>query len=557
VQLYFLFLNTLIIAAFLVFLFAYYGRADRNNTVEPVVQVSPNAAERGQANLEGMLKTQGSVHRPALIVAASGGGTRAALFTASALEGLDKLGVSGDIVLLSGVSGGGVAAAYFYAHQSELLAASAERPVAWQAFKDHMTDPFIGDVLEGASEWRLVSRNALGVLLKESFDRQLFDGSSLRHLGDAAKPALILNTTVTGHPQEDSELLRDMFIPQPARLSCDQRHGPYANISGGRLIFTNLSDRGAFPSADGERGSALQQNYSIPDVRLPYEVVQDPLVSLAAAAALNANFPPVFTNARVTVPAARTDADDCPTRSYYVTDGGATENLGLVSALYALRQALRTFKKEDAGDVPEIHLILLEASATTYDYTPDRGINAASGGSKEQLTGGLTQELLEDVGEELDRLGRERKLVAIHYLAMPLAFRSRGGFGTHWMFPHSIDIENPRTPHPVRPALLTSWWQPQHERPTTSLNRCELINLWAQLHDPVHPFCSDPSSPRNTHMQLVANWICGTVGNQALRPDQQISQWQLLVDSMRRWQPASDSRRPLSPALDCTVESRR
>src|SRR5262249_14310113 len=97
-----------------------YGHDDRTNTVEPIVQASQPATESVPADLKTLLSQQAPHKRPAIIVATSGGGTRAALFTASALQGLAKLGISRDIVLLSGVSGGGVAAAYFYAHQQDL-----------------------------------------------------------------------------------------------------------------------------------------------------------------------------------------------------------------------------------------------------------------------------------------------------------------------------------------------------------------------------------------------------------------------------------------------------
>ena len=523
VQLYFLALNALIAGAFLLYL-GHYGHGDRTNTVESVVVAQKSSTTDTAADLTALLMTQAGHQRPAIIIAASGGGTRAALFTATALEGLAKLGVSQDIVLLSGVSGGGVAAAYFYAHQRDLL-----RPVtkdssgAWHDFKYHMTDPFIGDVLEGASEWRFVSRSALGVLLKESFDRQLFDSSGLRHLGDAGQPALILNTTVTGHPQEDSDLLRDMFsTPGPSHRSCDELHGPYAIVSGGRLIFTNLGDRSAFPDADGETDSYPQ----IPDVRLPYVVLQDPHVSLAASAALNANFPPVFPNARVTVPSEKPDAE-CPTRSYYVTDGGATENLGLVSALYALNKALADIRKSDPTKIPDIHLVLLEASATTYDYTPDRGINAASGGSKERLTGGLTVELLKQAYAM-------SPTIKIHDLAMPLAFRSRGGFGTHWMFPDAIVIANPRTPHPAPWYTSLEWWRGRHQKGTASLDRDELITLWTELHDPDVKFCGEGpfTPPRDSPMQTVADWVCGVTGTERLPQDIHVKQWRDLVQAL-------------------------
>jgi hypothetical protein len=67
-------------------------------------------------------------------------------------------------------------------------------------------------------------------------------------------------------------------------VECGEAERPFKLMSGGRFIFTNLRDTDAFP----------KRRSPIPDVRLPYEIVQGPKVSLAKAAALNANFPPVF-----------------------------------------------------------------------------------------------------------------------------------------------------------------------------------------------------------------------------------------------------------------------
>jgi hypothetical protein len=67
-------------------------------------------------------------------------------------------------------------------------------------------------------------------------------------------------------------------------VECGEAERPFKLMSGGRFIFTNLRDTDAFP----------KRRSPIPDVRLPYEIVQGPNVSLAKAAALNANFPPVF-----------------------------------------------------------------------------------------------------------------------------------------------------------------------------------------------------------------------------------------------------------------------
>jgi hypothetical protein len=500
----------------------YYGYGDRHNSVDAVVPAPSAPNTSAPADLADLLKG----HDRVFIVAASGGGTRAALFTATALEGLQKLGVAADIVLLSGVSGGGVAEAYFYTHRDALLA-DVHRTGAWRDFKEHMMEPFIGDVLEGALEWRLLSRQPLGQLLVESFERRLFlRDEHQATLGESDRLGLILNTTVTAHPQEDSDLLRGVFLPPAnASISCNARHIPYAMMSGGRLIFTNLADRGAFPASGAV--PAEDDPLRLPDVRLPYVVVQDRNLHMASAASLNANFPPVFTNARVDV-LSETGDPDCPNRSYYVTDGGATENLGLLSALYALRAAL---EKLTPDQIPEIHIVTIEASATAYDYTPDRGVNAATGGSKERLTGGLTQELLDDVRALATKGAKQGRGLQVHDLALPLAFRSRGGFGTHWMFPDTIVVENPQLAAPLQ------WYEHQFaewfskDPPTATIEKHGLLELWTELHQRNLDFCGYPW--REAQRQ-IAYWVCGknSSGRQVLPEDVHIREWAKLVGAL-------------------------
>jgi hypothetical protein len=523
VELYFLAVNVCVLGV-LVAGYIYYGYGDRHNTVAAVVN-APGSNDSPPADLADLLTAH---KRPVFIVAASGGGTRAALFTATALEGLNKLGVAKDIVLLSGVSGGGVAEAYFYTHRDALLGPQSPTD-EWALFKDHMTEPFIGDVLEGAGEWRLLSREPLGQLLVESFERRLFlakNGQAA--MGDSSQLGLILNTTIAAHPQEDSDLLRGAFLPPDGpNITCDARHIPYALMGGGRLIFTNLAGRDAFPPS-GEMPPADGMPH-IPDVRFPYVVVQDRSVTVASAAALSANFPPVFTNARVNV-ASETGDEVCSQRAYYVTDGGATENLGLVSALYALRAALA---KLQPADIPEIHVVTVEASATTYDYTPDRGVNAATGGSKERLTGGLSQELLNQVQALASRATRGNGRVQVHDLALPLAFRSRGGFGTNWMFPEAVVVENPRLPAPPKwyEHQLAEWFS--ENPPNATINKQQLIDLWSGLYQKDKGFCK--LHWESNDERQVATWICGndSAGGKKLAEDIQITEWADLIDSLK------------------------
>ena len=516
VALYFLTVNAAVIIVLSMGLYL-YGYGDRHNTVKAVVTATTNVGTTSGADLAALLRQRKRV----FIVAASGGGTRAALFTATALEGLQSVGAAQDIVLLSGVSGGGVAEAYFYSHRASLL--SDQNHEEWNKFKARMTDPFIGDVLEGAGEWRLLSRHPLGQLLVESFERRLFqlDGGQAT-LGQNAQLGIILNTTVTAHPQDDAELLRGVFLPAGrAHDDCDERNIPYALMSGGRLIFTNLTDREAFPDSGAKE--RVREVLHLKDVALPYVVVQDPSIEMAEAAALNANFPPVFPNARVDVADPAKGSAAC-SRSYYVTDGGATENLGLISALYALRAAL---EKMRPADIPEIHIVAIEASATGYDYAPDRGLNAGLGGSKERLTGGLTQALL----NEIQQLIPEAQKIDTHLLALPLAFRSRGGFGTHWMFPQGIVVENPQLAAPL-PWYSHQWaeWFSKNP-PTATITKDHLIELWTALHDPDKRFCA---RGWKAEQRRIARWICGEddAGKVSLSQDVQIGEWNRLVDEL-------------------------
>ena len=524
IQLYFLTINALVVVALSVAVW-YAGYDDRHNTVNRIV--SAKAADDGARllPLAGLLKGLGP-STPAFIVAASGGGTRAAVYTATVLEGLRNLQVAPQIVLVSGVSGGGVAVAYFYAHRDALLAEGAASDAEWSLFKKRMAEPFIGDVLEGAGEWRVVSHEPLGRLLAESFARRLFDtGGRQALLGGSDRLALILNTTITAHPQEDSDLLRGAFSQAAgADAPCDRRHMPYALMGGGRLIFTNLSDRTAFPPSGAP--APADPTLRIPDVRLPYVVVQDPAVPLASAAALNANFPPVFTSAAVDV-AAGTGDSACPDRTYYVTDGGANENLGLVSALYALRGALAELAP---GEIPPIHIVTIEASESAYDYTPDRGINAVISSAKERLTGGLTQELLNEV-ERRTVDGRGTRRMQVHDLALPLAFRSRGAFGTHWMFPGSVVIASPRMAQPLAwykhliPNMLSK------ESDAAVLHQKEIVDMWTALHDPGRDFCT---RVWNKDPRRVAGWICGAGSDTGIPPaDVHITEWRRLVEEIK------------------------
>jgi hypothetical protein len=391
-----------------------------------------------------------------------------------------------------------------------------------------VSQPFIQDVLEGAGELRIAGPESLGVLLQESLERRAF-ASEFTDVDTFAKlrdPQLILNSAISGHPYNDSELLQGR-VAAPGR-SCVSQSRPYANLAGGRLIFTNLDNLSGFPEPSSD----------VPDMWLPYRIVNDGGVELAAASALTANFPPVFSNARVRLMTG--ESSECPAQSYFVTDGGATENLGLVSALFALRGTLSQLP--EGARITDIHVLALEASAIDYDYRDDRGVGAATGGSKERTNAGLTQVLLREVGGLAARHGATLR---VHYLPLPVAFRSRGGFGTHWMFARNVRVTNPLLA--VAPGWKEKLLSREKIKDHVDLDRQEVLVTWRALFDPRRPICKtaddyirDPKTAPagwTPSVQNVTRWICGhddRRGNKPLLPDYQVEAWQTVVRELGR-----------------------
>ena len=487
------------------------------------------------------LTSQTAEGRPSIVVAASGGGTRAAVYTAVALEGIAKIDLARDVVLLSGVSGGGVSAAVFASRYEQLSttkpgASAPDGPAnPWDEYVSVVSAPYIQDVLEGMDELRIAGATSLGALLQESLEHRAF-AQHPRTFGALKGPTLILNSAVTGHPYEDSQLMAGRIASPPDEGDCVEQARPYANLAGGRLIFTNLKNVSGFPQPPRQPAEGLSDDP--PDMWLPYSIVNIDAVPLAAASALTANFPPVFSNARVRL--STEDKKACA-RSYFVTDGGATENLGLVSALYALRGSVKGLPERER--ISDIHVLAFEASAIDYDYSDDRGIGAATGGSKERLNAGLTQMLLEEVR---GLVGKHDAKLHVHYLPLPVAFRSRGGFGTHWMFAPHIRLTNPHVASRPDSSIFTR----KSASDFVVLDRKEVMSTMRGLFDPDEPVCAraervgkDPAGSADdvangwtVNVQRVARWICGyddVRGVKAKKPDYQVEAWAQAVEELR------------------------
>lgn len=384
--------------------------------------------------------------RPALIIAASGGGTRAALYTATVMEGLARQGTIKDVIMGSGVSGGGAALAY-YAGSRPTLVDRNEFFDGWKYFFDAMKKPFIVDVLNSAIEWRTVSSSRLGQLLSESFEDHWRLPERRNRMGDVQDFGLILNTAIAGKftcSFEDENATESPCKPRPNGLheficcftacatapktssltveECRFRKATRSDPAGGRLILTNVSLGDCFVKSTGETGGAKG---------LPV-VVHDPDTRLEVAAALNANFPPVFSNAAV----------DLEGRfRYWVTDGGAVDNRGVEMPLFAVRDALMNRDRctvASSNPLPKITLVIVDASAYSGAYSQDRGIGSAMGAGTQAISL-LAEEQVRLITMAYEKQGQKDAFQVI-YLPMPLCLRESGSFGTHWMLQPTIEI---------------------------------------------------------------------------------------------------------------------
>lgn len=358
---------------------------------------------------------------PIVLVAASGGGTRAALYTASVLDGLAQAHHLDAVRIVSGISGGGAALAYFASHRSELVGAQAD---VWSRYFDLMGEPYIRDVLDGAGEWRIAGPYRLGTLLAESFGAR-WQLASRKTLGEIDAPGLILNSTIAGH--FDRAKVRDEPDSRSATLETleqEYRDRNSTELAPGRLIFTNMAMGDHF----GTEG--LGSNH---EIRLPIIVVNQREVRLEAAAAANANFPPVFSDAAVDITSDVSVDDD---RRVWVTDGGVLDNRAIETLLYTVARAFEKQEWIRCQTPPDIHVIVADASAFSNTFVQDRAIGTAiAAGSA--FAGQLAVEVFNDLRTQY---ASHNGHLYFHYLPMPDLLRVSGAFGTHWMLQPRIRV---------------------------------------------------------------------------------------------------------------------
>lgn len=391
---------------------------------------------------------------PRIAVVASGGGTRSAIYTASMLRGLAEQGRICNVVLASGVSGGSAALAYFALHERELRRPGGfddTQRKAWQKFVDTMGLPYIEYVLDGASDQRIVfgryswqpaacgepkadpvdvkgwmpARSRVGNILAESFVCKM-------GAGVMAEPSfgLLLNTSMLGFFDTNDACAKGKGLALPeGAAAC--RNALNGTTAGGRLVLTNLA-------------AAAPDDVAVPDsnvAAMQIKQINDGSVSIARAAALSANFPPVFSDAAIDV----MSGDGGGVR-YWVTDGGAVENRGAMTLYLAIRKAARSMTPSDR--LAPLHIVIADVSAAPGRYSESFGVNSvlAAGG---QLGLAMEGEVFSDIKETY--CGRGATLL-VHDITMPPVLRN-GGIGTHWLLPGTLTFQEPREGSTARETL--------------------------------------------------------------------------------------------------------
>lgn len=136
-----------------------------------------------------------------IAIAISGGGSRAANFASAVMQELQAMGIMQHVSVLSSVSGGSVAAAYYKVHQQE-LANAASASEAWKTAKAKLSEQirslWVRKLLRPDNfAATMIGATGRTQFLADVFDTTLFGGQGTT-FGDlpASPPALLINATL-------------------------------------------------------------------------------------------------------------------------------------------------------------------------------------------------------------------------------------------------------------------------------------------------------------------------------------------------------------------------
>lgn len=359
---------------------------------KPVIIVNPEIVEH---SLEFYL-SKGK--KPPILIAASGGGTRAALYTYAVLRGLQESEELDRVVLYSGVSGGSIAIAGFLERIQKLTDKNEEiHKAAWVEYFDAMAHPYIDDVIVKSTQFH--RGYDLSHHLRDSIKAQISPGTDSKGIGKDI--GVIFNTTIAGDD--------------------DMTH--QRKYSGGRLVISNIQE--------------LTTDVSICDKNKQdkplFIGLYDHSIPAAFAASLSANFPVVFPDAAVQIQCGKGKSN---ANKIYVTDGGVMDNRGVISILRAL--SVLQEKGSDALKNPAypITILSIDASAISSKYEPARGLSTI-GDSQLLLATEYIRTQLSNINEKIEN---DNKIEYIE-LKMPDKLRDTDAFTTHLKVPYKTKVK--------------------------------------------------------------------------------------------------------------------
>jgi predicted acylesterase/phospholipase RssA len=231
-------------------------------------------------------------------VALSGGGARASVFGAAAIEALADAGIMQRVTHISSVSGGGFSAAYYALRNPQ----PCDRPQtdegpcvseSFAAFKELMRHNFLTDMTlrQVVRPNRFTSPTRRLLSLRDALDNQFVDEAVFQDLPPT--PILLIN----GARYDD----------------------------GRRFVFSNQAIPEKKSSIPPFTEQTLQSaSFSLPDCTR----ATPPDFSVALAVAISAGFPPLLGPAAIETPES---CDGGATRYWHLGDGGILDNTGIES----------------------------------------------------------------------------------------------------------------------------------------------------------------------------------------------------------------------------------
>ena len=184
-------------------------------------------------------------------VALSGGGSRAANFSAAVLRYLEELGILEKVTAMSSVSGSSITTAYYALHGEELVT-----DPAWGKLQEKLRQDYT------KSEILLVLGSLLGFnktkIIESRFNDSFFQDATFADLGAPGprRPLLLINSTMFGTGQGfvfDSDLFNKSMLKDNVKFKSSQLAMlPVVQAVAASAAFPGLLDSVDFPADEGE-----------------------------------------------------------------------------------------------------------------------------------------------------------------------------------------------------------------------------------------------------------------------------------------------------------------